>query len=103
MATRIAPSPIDTSVAVGDGLAHARESRTPARRDAAPPSQQSPHHPAGHAAAPLPHAPPDEAFTAAVLAGQMPPRPLTAEQLRQRRAGGWQPPASPFRLADKTA
>ena len=44
-----------------------------------------------------------EAFAAAVIAGQLPPRPMTPEQLRQRLGAAWQPPASPLRLMDRSA
>ena len=47
--------------------------------------------------------PTGEAFAAAVIAGQLPPRPMTPEQLRQRLGSAWQPPASPLRLMDRSA
>ena len=104
MVARIAPSPITTSVAIGDAMAHA-----------ANPNPASPSHPQNEqqfalaqqqstqAHAPQPPAPPGEAFAAAVIAGQLPPRPITPEQLRQRLGSAWQPPASPLRLMDRSA
>ena len=95
MVTRIAPSPVETAIAVGDGLPHAPDSRPRSRQPAAQPESRR---------APLPPlAMPGEAFAAAVIAGQLPPRPTSVAQLRQRLGSAWQPPASPLRLMDRTA
>lgn len=106
MVARIAPSPITNSVAIGDAMAHAPE--LAARRN----EQQRTHssgafsessHEQQAAEAPPPPTPPGEAFAAAVISGQLAPRPLTTEELRQRIGVAWQPPASPLRLMDKIA
>lgn len=55
------------------------------------------------AAAPPPPTPPGEAFAAAVISGQLAPKPVTPEELRQRLGSAWQPPTSPLRLMDKIA
>ena len=106
MVARIAPSPITTSVAIGDALTHAPTSDTQVHRQPhqeqqpqtfQPPAQQT------EPNVPPPPSPPGEAFAAAVIAGQLPPRPLTPEQLRQRLGSAWEPPASPLRLMDRSA
>lgn len=107
MVARIAPSPISTSVAIGDGLAHAPTSSV--LKDGNGQHNQQTFAPTGTSvevaasAPPPPPAPPGEAFAAAVIAGQLPPVPVTTEQLRQRLGAAWQPPASPFRLMDRVA
>lgn len=107
MVARIAPSPISSSVAIGDAFPHASEATLP------PPSsgqqQQRGFSPGAERqivaqnVAPPPPTFPGEAFAAAVIAGQLPPRPITPEQLRQRLGSAWQPPASPLRLMDRSA
>jgi hypothetical protein len=105
MVARIAPSPITTSVATGDAIAHAP---TPAVISNGGPSRQNhqtfeqPQQIAQTNAPPPPPSPPGEAFAAAVIAGQLPPRPVSPEQLRQRLGAAWQPPASPLRLMDRS-
>jgi hypothetical protein len=106
MVARIAPSPIDTSVAIGDALTHAPTSDARVSRQ----QQQQPRHqtfqpePQKMAAnVPPPPSLPGEAFAAAIIAGQLPPRPVTPEQLKQRLGSAWQPPASPLRLMDRSA
>jgi hypothetical protein len=109
MVARIAPSPITTSVAgIGDALLHAPASAAfSAQNGGLFDSASKPG--AKQVAAnnstnvPLPPSPPGEAFAAAVIAGQLPPRPITPEQLRQRLGSAWQPPASPLRLMDRNA
>jgi hypothetical protein len=107
MVARIAPSPIGSSVAIGDAFPHAAEA-------APPPPSAGQQHQRGFSpgsdrqlvaqnVAPPPPTPPGEAFAAAVIAGQLPPRPITPEQLRQRLGSAWQPPASPLRLMDRSA
>jgi hypothetical protein len=104
MVARIAPSPVTTSVASGDALTHAP---TPSVSDDAGNRQQNSMQ--FESALQLaannvpPRAPPGEAFAAAVIAGQLPPRPTSPEQLRQRLGSAWQPPASPLRLMDRSA
>lgn len=105
MVARIAPSPITTSVAIGDALTHAP---TPAVISNGGPSRQNnqtfsqPEQVAQTNTPPPPPSPPGEAFAAAVIAGQLPPRPVSPEQLRQRLGSAWQPPASPLRLMDRS-
>lgn len=106
MVARIAPSPVTSSVASGDALTHAP---TPSVSDGAGNRQnqqsftqiESSVQLAANNAPPRP--PPGEAFAAAVIAGQLPPRPTSPEQLRQRLGSAWQPPASPLRLMDRSA
>ncbi len=104
MVARIAPSPIASSVANGDAAAHAAQSLGElTQRDIAL-GFGTEHQQVEHVAAQVPPAaPPGEAFAAAVISGQLAPRPLTAEELRHRLGAAWQPPASPLRLMDKTA
>jgi hypothetical protein len=104
MVARIAPSPINTSVAIGDAYTHGLNSNF------APQTRQFNQHPdtafQQQTAAnnvPPPPSPPGEAFAAAIIAGQLPPRPVTPLELRQRLGSAWQPPASPLRLMDKSA
>ena len=107
MVARIAPSPIDNSVAIGDALTHAPTSDARVSRQQ---QQQQPQHqsfqpePQKMAAnVPPPPSLPGEAFAAAIIAGQLPPRPVTPEQLKQRLGSAWQPPVSPLRLMDRSA
>jgi hypothetical protein len=108
MVARIAPSPITSPVAIGDALTHATGSvpsafaTNPQQNGSASGFERHDVAQASNNAPPLP-APPGEAFAAAVLAGQLPPRPMTPEQLRQRLGSAWQPPASPLRLMDRSA
>lgn len=109
MVARIAPSPIGSPVAIGDALAHAAGTALPSPSFSQQQSgfassfgnRDTAQNTAGNVLA-LP-APPGEAFAAAVIAGQLPPVPLTQEQLRQRLGSAWQPPASPLRLMDRSA
>ena len=105
MVARIAPSPITTSVAVGDALSHGTGT-LPARGQHQVQSTSSfsadQQHANSPATPPLP-TPPGEAFAAAVISGQLAPRPVTTEELRQRLGASWQPPSSPLRLMDKIA
>lgn len=107
MVARIAPSPIATAVAIGDAHTHAAD-HLPSAPLASDPQQDGTFFASDDGrtaqadAPPLP-APPGEAFAAAVIAGQLPPRPVTHDQLRQRLGAAWQPPSSPFRLMDRTA
>jgi hypothetical protein len=106
MVARIAPSPITTSVATGDALTHAP---TPAISDGSGSRQNQQTFEQAEQVAqntarnmPAPPSPPGEAFAAAVIAGQLPPRPVSPEQLKQRLGSAWQPPASPLRLMDRS-
>lgn len=105
MVARIAPSPITTPVAIGDMPAHAAESRVVLEQrhqqlSADTSSHEQPH---PEAASPVPpSAPPGEAFAAAVISGQLSPRPTTTAELRQRLGSAWEPPASPLRLMDRS-
>lgn len=104
MVARIAPSPINASVATGDALTHAPTSEAQLTRQQQPQHQTFQPEPQNMAAnVPPPPSFPGEAFAAAVIAGQLPPRPITPEQLRQRLGSAWQPPVSPLRLMDRTA
>ena len=105
MVARIAPSPIVTSVA-------SSEAQTQAVADSSSIASGSfgggsnalaTMHDVAQSTPSLPPGPPGEAFAAALIAGQLPPRPMTPEQLRQRLGSAWQPPASPLRLMDRTA
>ena len=107
MVARIAPSPITTSVAVGDAITHAPTPPVPSggpnrqnQQTFEQPEQIAQNTPRN---TPAPPSPPGEAFAAAVIAGQLPPRPISPEQLRQRLGSAWQPPVSPLRLMDRSA
>ncbi|MEO7222582.1 MAG: hypothetical protein ABIY37_08920 [Devosia sp.] len=108
MVARIAPSPITTSVAVGDALSHAtmlKPQPAPLQKNFAESGEFTSSASTLQAAsgeAPPPSLP-GEAFAAAVIAGQLAPRPVTPQQLLQRLGSAWQPPASPLRLMDKSA
>jgi hypothetical protein len=107
MVARIAPSPIVSSVAIGDarphglavGAAFARQNQQQNNAFQSEPEQLAQNTPRN---TPAPAAPPGEAFAAAVIAGQLPPRPISPEQLKQRLGSAWQPPASPLRLMDRS-
>jgi hypothetical protein len=103
MVARIAPSPITTSVAIGDAINHAVPSPSTGNgRNSSPHHEYEPQVAINSGpSAPLPPSPPGEAFAAAVIAGQLAPRPVTPDQLRQRLGSAWQPPASPLRLMDR--
>ena len=107
MVARIAPSPITTSVAIGDGLSHVPTPPIPrdgnGRRDQPTFAHSEPAVQVAGNTPPPPPSPPGEAFAAAVIAGQLPPVPVTPEQLKQRLGSAWQPPSSPFRLMDRVA
>ncbi len=106
MVARIAPSPITSSVATGDALTHAP---TPSVANGAGNQQNQQSFTQTDTAIQVaasnvpPPPPPGEAFAAAVIAGQLPPRPISPEQLRQRLGSAWQPPVSPLRLMDRSA
>ena len=108
MVARIAPSPITTSVAIGDALGHghsvgaafARQNQQQRQNATYTAPEQVAQNTAANTPALTP--PPGEAFAAAVIAGQLPPRPVSPEQLRQRLGSAWQPPASPLRLMDRS-
>lgn len=102
MVARIAPSPIASPVAIGDAMAHAAESgaKLAERKSPAGFAIGDQQHVAD---VPPPPSPPGEAFAAAVISGQLAPKPLTPEELRQRLGASWQPPSSPLRLMDKIA
>lgn len=103
MVARIAPSPINTSVAVGDAHTHAiNPNFAPQTRQFGQPDSGFQQRTAANTVPPPPSAP-GEAFAAAIIAGQLPPRPITPQELRQRLGSAWQPPASPLRLMDKSA
>lgn len=104
MVARIAPSPISTAVAVGDASTHAPTSEVvsnggPSRQNHQPFEQ--PQQAAQNNPSPPPPSPPGEAFAAAVIAGQLPPRPTTMRELQQRLGSAWQPPSSPLHLVDR--
>jgi hypothetical protein len=56
-----------------------------------------------HSLPPLPLAPdpPGTMFAAAVMAGALPPRPTTPEEVFLRLGRAWQPPESQLHLADR--
>ena len=106
MVARIAPSPIVTSVASSESQTQAvAANSSPAARSSFSGGNKSyaAHSEVAQTASPPPPSLPGEAFAAAIIAGQLPPRPVTPEQLRQRLGSAWQPPASPLRLMDRTA
>ena len=47
--------------------------------------------------------PPAQAFAAALIAGQMPPRPPSLAEIRLRMPSNWQAPASSLNLTDRSA
>lgn len=106
MVARIAPSPIVTSVASSEALTQAVDASSPSSASGSFGSGSNAFattHDVAHSTPSLPRGQPGEAFAAALIAGQLPPRPMTPEQLRQRLGSAWQPPASPLRLMDRTA
>lgn len=106
MVARIAPSPITTSVAIGDASTHGPSaSASSAPQGGKNAASQFATDDAGQRAAapPVLPSPPGEAFAAAVIAGQLPPMPVTQEQLKQRLGAAWQPPTSALRLMDRVA
>ncbi len=108
MVARIAPSPITTAVAVGDALTHGAGAGVPVGPQYGNSRNQQQFEQTRVAQnttanVPAPPSPVGEAFAAAVIAGQLPPRPATPEQLRQRLGSAWQPPGSPLRLMDRNA
>ena len=103
MVARIAPSPIVTSVASGSADVHAVDS-TSALLSPSTTSREQPGQAQQTAAnTVLPPSPPGEAFAAAVIAGQLSPRPTTPQELERRLGSAWQAPASSLRLLDRTA
>jgi hypothetical protein len=105
MVARIAPSPIVSTVASSEPLAQAVAANfaPTANTSSNGNSAFAAHDHVAQATPPPPPSPPGEAFAAAIIAGQLPPRPMTPEQLRQRLGSAWQPPASPLRLMDRSA
>jgi hypothetical protein len=103
MVARIAPSPIVTSVASSEALTQAVAANFAPAANSSFASQNSPFAQREVAQVVPPPPPTGEAFAAAIIAGQLPPRPMTPEQLRQRLGSAWQPPASPLRLMDRSA
>ena len=106
MVARIAPSPIVSTVASSEPLPHAVAANfaTSASTSNGDHSAFAPQREVAQVNSPPPPSPPPgEAFAAAIIAGQLPPRPMTPEQLRQRLGSAWQPPASPLRLMDRSA
>jgi hypothetical protein len=105
MVARIAPSPIVSTVASSEPLAQAVAANfaPTANTSSNGNSAFAAHDDVAQATPPPPPSPPGEAFAAAIIAGQLPPRPMTPEQLRQRLGSAWQPPASPLRLMDRSA
>lgn len=110
LSTNVAPLPTGTGVATIAGHRPRRE----------PDAHHAPDEPAdGQADAggergqrpppsPLPPAPEDDAvvpaemlFAATLIANRLVPHPVTAEELRLRSGGGWQPPDLTLRLKDK--
>ena len=105
MVARIAPSPIVSTVASSEPLAQAVAANfaPTANTSSNANGAFAAHDDVAQATPPPPPSPPGEAFAAAIIAGQLPPRPMTPEQLRQRLGSAWQPPASPLRLMDRSA
>lgn len=104
MVARIAPSPIVTSVASSETLTQAVAANYApgAGTQDGNRAQQRTQRDVAQASLTPPASPPGEAFAAAVISGQLAPRPMTPEQLRQRLGAAWQPPASPLRLMDRS-
>jgi hypothetical protein len=46
---------------------------------------------------------PGDAFVAAIVAGTMPPQPLSAQEILLRSSNSWSPPDSELHLTDRTA
>lgn len=105
MVARIAPSPISTNVTIGDASPHALTPHQQRQDKQAPPvfpaEQVAQGDGEGRPVAPPPPRPGD-AFAAAIISGQLSPRPTTPQEL-QRRLGAWTPPNSPLRLIDRNA
>src|SRR5690606_6156202 len=105
MVARIAPSPLSSTVAVGDAFSHAHGPSGQRGRPSGTPGSSLPpqHRQSLEITLPPPAPPPGEAFAAAVIAGQLPPVPVSREELRQRLGATWEPPSSAFRLMDRSA
>jgi hypothetical protein len=50
-----------------------------------------------------PPPPPGTAFAAAIIAGTLPPKPMTPKELQIRLGSAWQPPDSELHLTNRTA
>ena len=104
MVARIAPSPIVTSVASGGADVRAIDSAPAvavALSTLPEPHRQQVQQTAENTTPPP--SPPGEAFAAAVIAGQLSPRPMTPAELARRLGSAWQAPASSLRLLDRSA
>lgn len=100
MVARIAPSPLSSTVAIGDAYSHAQGPTGQRSRPGGAPGSFAPQN-LQSLEITLP--PPGEAFAAALIAGQLPPVPVTREELRQRLGATWEPPSSALRLMDRSA
>ncbi len=70
--------------------------------DEKPPVPQAPAKPLS-AAGTAPAEAPGDAFAAAVVAGTLPPQPLSAQEILLRSSNAWSPPDSELHLTDRTA
>ena len=95
-------APAATALSGPDRTASAAPVRPvqPAPETVAP---QKPAAPAPGAEQPLPPKPPGEAFAIAVITGQLPPRPTTAQQLQLRLAGASLPEEESFSATSRLA
>jgi hypothetical protein len=104
MVARIAPSPLSSTVAIGDAYSHAQGPTGQRSRPGGAPGSFAPQNLQSlEITLPPPAPPPGEAFAAALIAGQLPPVPVTREELRQRLGATWEPPSSALRLMDRSA
>jgi hypothetical protein len=101
LVARIAPEPVNTSLAVTGSRSRADYSdprpTLVAENDLLPPVP-----------APVPTpvpapaiVPPNQAFVAALLAEQLPARAPSLAEVNVRFSGGWKAPGSPLRLTDR--
>ena len=71
----------------------------PGEKPPVPQEPTKPLSPAGTAPAEVP----GNAFAAAIVAGTMPPQPLSAQEILLRSSNSWSPPDSELHLTDRTA
>lgn len=102
VAARIAQEPISTQRSLADFrprvLTAGPDSTTPQLFGEELPPQAPP---VAETVPPPP--PPGTAFAAAVIAGTLPPKPMTPQELRVRLGTAWQPPNSDLHLTNRTA
>ena len=113
MSARVAPQPISTAIATladsrprttaGDTRQSAAASGNDAPASPPPEPPAAGRHPDLLPPLPPPPDPPGIMFAAAIMAGALPPRPQTPQEVLLRLGGAWSPPGSDLHLADRKA